>query len=99
MRTDSGFGGHSADDHELSQAACGAFGPPGDQSGSDPGLSVSLRQVLPLATYFQGDDVDVRSLAVDVHELASGSVGVFRAGEHDPVVFAATRWLAAPAPF
>ena len=50
---------------------------------------ISLKQQFPLATFFQCEDVTASSLAVSTDEIKPGDVCVYRAGESDPVEFAA----------
>jgi len=51
---------------------------------------VSLRRVLPTATFFQCEDFVATVLEPCVDQLQGGEVCVYRAGEDDPVEFAAT---------
>jgi UDP-N-acetylmuramoyl-L-alanyl-D-glutamate--2,6-diaminopimelate ligase len=98
MRTSFGFGGDSFEDSDEHDAP-GDFASSvfrfhddetcSDDDGGDFAKVVSLQQRFPLASFFQCDDVIAHSLAVTTGEIKPGDVCVYRAGECDPVEFAA----------
>lgn len=51
---------------------------------------VSVKQNLPLAKFFQCQDVAVERLTMHVDEASPGDVVCFQTGKHDPVTFAAS---------
>ena len=52
--------------------------------------SVSIKQLLPIAKFFQCQDITVKNLATEVTDAAAGDLVCFQTGKHDPVTFAAT---------
>lgn len=76
MRVDSQFTGF------------GAFDP---QSGNgNAGQRLSIKQLLPVAKFFQCQDIIVENLAAEIADAAAGDLVCFQTGKHDPVTFAAT---------
>lgn len=58
-------------------------------SDKEINAGVSLRRIFPAANFFQCDDVDAMVLEPDANQLQGGEVCLYRAGEDDPVEFAA----------
>lgn len=52
--------------------------------------SISAKRVLPLASFFQCEDVAVTRLAMELHTAQPGDLVCFQTGKHDPVCFAST---------
>lgn len=76
MRADSQFTGFDAFDP---QAGDGEFG-----------QSISIKQLVPNARFFQCQDVTVKKLAGGIADASAGDLVCFQTGQHDPVTFAAT---------
>jgi len=75
MRADSQFTGFDA------------FDPQSDNG--DSGQCLSIKQLLPIAKFFQCQDITVKNLAGEVTQAGPGDLVCFQTGKHDPVTFAA----------
>lgn len=76
MRADSQFTGFDAFDPQSGSGGCDHC--------------VSIKQLLPVAKFFQCQDITVKNLAIEVTDAAAGDLVCFQTGKHDPVAFAAT---------
>lgn len=56
---------------------------------ADVSQGISVRHLIPTATFFQCEDVVATDIVTDVVDLTGGQLCVFRSGEHDPIEFAA----------
>jgi len=61
---------------------------PRSNSG-DSSQSLSIKQLLPIAKFFQCQDITVRNLTSEVTQACPGDLVCFQTGKHDPVSFAA----------
>lgn len=82
MRTSHGFAGDSSDRSRTDLKGI-------ESNKPVPVSGVSLKTLLPHATFFQCDDLVAESVALSDAEIAGGEVCIYRAGESDPVEFSA----------
>lgn len=75
MRADSQFTGFDSFDPQS--------------GGGTSAQSLSVKQILPVAKFFQCQDVNVANLATEVTQAGPGDVVCFQTGKDDPVTFAA----------
>lgn len=81
MRSNSDFAGFDAAGPRSANA---------NSQGCVSATSVSVKRLLPIAKFFQCQDITVNSLAAEVAQACPGDLVCFQTGKDDPLAFSAT---------